>query len=256
MSKLTLTQLIGIPLIHPGDDLNGILNEALLENKIQLLDGDVLVIAQKIISKAENRLVNLSQITPSVEAHAISRKCGKRAELVELILQESKEIIRIRPGTIVVEHRLGFVCANAGIDHSNVVGPDGEPIDWVLMLPTDPDSSAGSISTYFKEKRDIDIGVLIVDSHGRAWRNGSIGMTIGLANVPAVIDMRGEKDIYGYTLKATQMAVADELAACATMMMGEADERIPAIHVRGFPHPLRKGDLSELIRKKEFDMFR
>lgn len=256
MSKLVLTQLLGIPLINPHDDLVELLSAALIGNGLSLIDGDILVLAQKIVSKSEGRLVNLNSVVPSERAQEIAMECGKRPELVELILSESREISRIRTGTLICEHRLGFLCANAGIDHSNVQGTYGDPADWVLLLPEDPDRSARAIQDGLQTSFNCRIGILIADSHGRAWRNGSIGMTIGLAGLPGIVDQRGEKDIFGHTLRATQMAVADELAACASLMMGEAAERIPAIHVRGFPHQLRASNINELIRPKEYDLFR
>ena len=164
--------------------------------------------------------------------------------------------MRVRPGTIIVEHKLGFICASAGIDHSNVLGKDGNPDDWVLLLPEDPDRSALEIRRNIKVATGSRIGVLIIDSHGRAWRIGTIGMAIGISGIPGVVDKRGWKDLFGYRLKITIVAAADELAAAASLVMGEAAEGNPAVHVRGFPYQLRESSLKELIRNKENDLFR
>ena len=253
---LTFTPLPKIPLIHPGDDLADILLTSLQTARISPEDGDILVLAQKIVSKAESRLVNLTTVTPSKEALELATRSEKDPRLVELILRESRSVLRVRPGTIIVEHRLGFVCASAGIDHSNVMGVEGNPEDWVLLLPENPDQSARTIREQIKQKTGITIGVMIIDSHGRAWRNGTVGICIGLSGLPALIDERGWKDLFGYTLQITVVGVADELAATASLMMGQAAEGIPAVHVRGFPYPLGEGSLKELIRPKNQDMFR
>jgi len=213
-------------------------------------------LAQKIVSKAEGRLYNLNDITPSQEAIELAALCHKDARFVELVLRESRSVLRVRPGTLIVEHRCGFICANAGIDHSNVLGAWGDTNDWVLLLPEDPDRSAFQIRVRLQEKNDVRIGVLIIDSHGRSWRMGTIGMTIGLSGLPALVDLRGEKDLFGYHLRITQVAAADELAAAAGLIMGEAAEGIPVVHVRGFPYKLREGSLSELIRPYDQDLFR
>lgn len=254
--SMTLTALQGIPLVHPGDDLGEILWQALLANGIMLQDGDILVLAQKIVSKAEGRLVNLSEITPSAQAEELARLTGKDARFVELVLRESRTVLRYRPGTLIVEHRLGFVCANAGIDHSNVEGLYGNPEDWVLLLPENPDASARRIQQVLQARSGVKLGVLIIDSHGRAWRLGTVGVCIGVAGVPAIVDLRGRPDLFGYQLRVTQVAAADELAAAASLIMGQADEKRPVVHVRGFPYPLRESSFSELRRPEEQDLFR
>jgi coenzyme F420-0:L-glutamate ligase/coenzyme F420-1:gamma-L-glutamate ligase len=253
---LTLTPLQKFPYINPGDDLSEILLLALQNTRISLEDGDILVLAQKIVSKAEGRLVNLSTITPTKTALELAKSSEKDPRLVELILRESREVLRVRPGTIIVEHRLGFVCASAGIDHSNVKGEDGNPDDWVLLLPENPDLSALEIRRKIKIATGNRVGVMVIDSHGRAWRVGTIGAVIGISGVPGLVDRRGWKDLFGYRLKITQIAAADELAAAASLMMGEAAEGTPVIHVRGFPYPLREGSLQELLRPKDQDLFR
>jgi coenzyme F420-0:L-glutamate ligase/coenzyme F420-1:gamma-L-glutamate ligase len=253
---LTLTPLVGIPLIEPGDSLPDVLSKALLENRLSLEDNDILVLAQKIVSKAENRLVNLTTITPSSRAFELSQKTEKDPRLIELMLRESLEVLRTRPGTIIVQHKKGFVCANAGIDHSNVQAPWGKAEDWVLLLPEDADRSAANIRNDLVKRLHVNIGVMIIDSHGRAWRIGTVGACIGLAGLPGVVDLRGVSDLFGYQLRVTQVAAADELAAAASLMMGQAAESTPVVHVRGFPYPLRDGSLRELIRPKELDLFR
>jgi coenzyme F420-0:L-glutamate ligase/coenzyme F420-1:gamma-L-glutamate ligase len=253
---LTLTPLPGIPLVRAGDDLPALIQAALQRAAIQLQDGDVLVLAQKIVSKAEGRLVNLDTVTPSPRAGDYAAITGKDPRIVELILHESREVLRTRPGVMIVEHRLGFVCASAGIDHSNVHGEGGQPEDWVLLLPEDPDASAQRIRERLQEAAGVHLGVQIIDSHGRAWRMGTVGTTIGLAGLPGVVDMRGWPDLFDFHLQITQVGAADELAAAASLMMGQAAEGTPVVHVRGFPFPLREGSLSELLRPRDQDMFR
>ena len=253
---LTLTPLPGIPLIRPGDDLADILLTALGAARLALADGDILVLAQKIVSKSEGRLVNLSEVAPSPAAHELATRSEKDPRLCELLLRESRAILRVRPGTVIVEHRLGFVCANAGIDHSNVHGDGGNPEDWVLLLPEDPDHSAAALRSRLETASGKRLGVMIIDSHGRAWRLGITGMCIGLSGLPALVDKRGDPDLFGFRLRITQIAAADELAAAASLVMGQADEGIPVVHARGFPYPLREGSLKELLRPRENDMFR
>ena len=250
--SLTLTPLLNFPLIRQDDNLADILVKSLQETQIELQDNDIIVLAQKIVSKSEGRMVNLATVTPSQHAIELAQKADKDPRVMELMLQESNEVLRIRVGTIIVEHKLGFVCANAGIDHSNVI--EGE--EHVLLLPEDPDRSARNIREKIKQATGKNIGVMIIDSHGRAWRNGTVGICIGLSGLPAIIDERGWKDLFGYTLKITVVGVADELAAAASLVMGQAAEGTPAVHVRGFPYPLGEGSLKDLIRPKEQDMFR
>jgi coenzyme F420-0:L-glutamate ligase/coenzyme F420-1:gamma-L-glutamate ligase len=263
---LTLTPLTNIPLIRQGDDLADIIVKALHATVIQVREGDILVLAQKIVSKAEGRMVNLATVTPSERAVDLATKTEKDPRVVELILRESNEVLRARPGAIIVEHRLGFVCANAGIDHSNVSPLEPSegsetferinPEDWVLMLPEDPDCSAADIRKKLETVTGARIGVLIIDSHGRAWRNGTAGAAIGLSGLPGLVDLRGQPDLFDYKLSITQVAAADELAAAASLVMGQAAEGTPVVHVRGFPYPLREGSLGELLRPKDQDLFR
>lgn len=253
---LSLTSLQNIPLIRQGDNLADIILNSLRGSELELQDNDILVLAQKIVSKAEGRLVNLADVTASQRAIELGAQTEKDPRLVELVLRESNEVVRQRKGVIVVEHKLGFICANAGIDHSNVMGDGGEHADHVLLLPENPDASARQLREKIQQKTDKTIGIMIIDSHGRAWRNGTVGVCIGLSGIPAVVDERGWKDLFGYTLKATVVGVADELAASASLVMGQAAEGTPVVHVRGFPYPLGEGSLQDLIRPKDLDMFR
>lgn len=253
---LTLTPLFGIPFIRSGDDLADFILNALDRAELALQDGDILVIAQKIVSKAEGRWVNLHTVTPSPRAIELAREIDKDPRLLELILQESNTVLRTRPGTIIVEHRRGFVCANAGIDHSNVAGEGDESEEWVLLLPEDPDASARVLRQCLETASGARLGVMIIDSHGRAWRLGVVGVAIGLSGLPGLVDLRGQTDLFGYQLRVTQIGAADELAAAASLVMGQAAEGTPVVHVRGFPYELREGCLRELLRPKEEDLFR
>jgi coenzyme F420-0:L-glutamate ligase/coenzyme F420-1:gamma-L-glutamate ligase len=270
MTALTLTPLHDIPFIRQNDDLADIIVNSLDRSNLRLEDNDIFVISQKVVSKAEGRLVDLQTIKPSRRAMELAAQTEKDPRFIELILQESKSIIRTRPGTIIVEHKLGFICANAGIDHSNVtpqplplsqregsgVVRDGKGEEYVLLLPKNPDRSASQIRTRIESRIHKKIGVMIIDSHGRAWRIGTEGVCIGLSGIPGVMDERGWRDLFGYTLRITVVGVADELAAAASLVMGQAAEGRPIVHVRGFPYPLREGSLKELIRPEEQDLFR
>ena len=252
MNTLTLTALPGIPFVRQSDDLADIFLHAMARARLRFADGDVLVVAQKVVSRAEGRLVDLRTITPSAKAQTLAAKVEKDPRLVELILRESSAVLRAVPGVLIVEHKLGFVCANAGIDHSNVCGDD----ECVLLLPENPDRSAAQLRARLEEASGKRLGVLINDSHGRAWRLGTMGVAIGVSGVPALVDLRGRHDLVGRELHATQVGAADELAAAASLLMGQAAEGTPAVHVRGFPYPLREGGLQELIRPRERDLFR
>lgn len=253
---LTLTPLPGFPLVQTGDDLPALTLAALARAGLSLQDGDVLVYAQKIVSKAEGRRVNLATVQPSERARALGVEIDKDPRLIELILQESHAVLRTRPGTIIVEHKRGFVCANAGIDHSNVAGLGDEREEWVLLLPENPDASADGLRAALEAAGACRLGVLVIDSHGRAWRQGTVGVTVGLSGLPGLVDLRGEPDLFGYTLRITTVGAADELAAAASLVMGQAAEGTPVVHVRGFPYPLRDASLDELLRPRELDLFR
>ena len=254
--KLVFTAIQGFPRVKSGERLDLILVQLLEKSHITIEDGDIFVIAQKIVSKAEGRMVNLTSVLPSKEAIELQKITQKDPRFIELVLRESKKVLRARLNTLIVEHKKGFICANAGIDHSNVGENEQLDENWVLLLPEDPDLSAARIRAGLESHFQKRLGVLIIDSHGRAWRNGTVGMTVGVAGVPAVVDLRGKPDLFGYRLQVTEVAAADELAAAASLMMGQSTESIPVVHVRGFPYPLRESETSELIRPKEEDLFR
>jgi coenzyme F420-0:L-glutamate ligase/coenzyme F420-1:gamma-L-glutamate ligase len=251
MSQITLTPVTGIPFIQSGDDLTRILADALAP--LAPVAGDVLVVAQKIVSKAEGRHVDLASVTPSPRAIELARVTQKDPRLIEVILWDSREVLRARPGLIIVEHRLGWVCANAGVDRSNVA-PEGQ--DIVLRLPADPDASAARIRDALRERFAADVGVIVADSHGRPHRLGTIGVAIGVAGLPGLEDWRGRKDLFGYTLQHTEVGLADQIASAATLLLGQAAESIPAVLARGAPFEQREGSARELIRRKEMDLFR
>ena len=253
MRRLTLTALPGMPEVDRGATLGELLRVAVARAGEEISAGDVLVVAQKIVSKAEGRLVRLAEVTPSRAAHELAQAADKDPRLAELILRESRTVLRMKPGVIIVEHRLGFVMANAGVDRSNVGEPDEEV---ALLLPEDPDRSARRIRDDVRCACGVEIGVVINDSFGRAWRNGVTGVAIGVAGIPALIDLRGSMDRSGRPLRVTQVAAADELAAAASLVMGQADEGFPAVLARGFPYPLREGAVQELVRPRGEDLFR
>src|SRR5512143_4113949 len=209
MNPIEIIPLTDIPLIHPGDDLPQLLGDAIARSR-SLRDRDVLVIAQKIVSKAEGRYVDLEHVTPSPRAIDVARQCEKDPRLIEVILSESVEVVRLRPGLIITRHRLGFVSANAGVDRSNVA-PEG--IERVLLLPIDPDRSAARIRLALRDRFGVDLAVIIADSHGRPHRMATVRLAIGLSGSPRVEDWRGRKDLFGYTLQHTEVGVADQIAA-------------------------------------------
>ena len=252
MSQLIATALPGIPLITPGVDLAPTILAALAEAQITLQDGDVLVITSKIVSKAEDRARRLSEIQPSPAALAIAKSCAKDPRLIELILTESTQVIRIRPGVIIVEHRLGFICANAGIDQSNT----GTNADEALLLPENPDRSAQLLREKLQAATGADVAIIINDSHGRVWRLGTVGIAIGVAGLQPLTDRRGASDLFGRELQITVLGTADELAAAASLLQGGAAERSPIVHLRGAPYQSGEGRLADLLRPREMDMFR
>jgi coenzyme F420-0:L-glutamate ligase / coenzyme F420-1:gamma-L-glutamate ligase len=252
--RMILTALAGIPTIQAGDDLASLIAVAISGANLVLEDGDVLVLAQKIVSKAEARSVRLADVVVSPRAVELAALTSKDPRVVELILRESVEVMRCRPGLIIVEHRSGMVMANAGIDASNVDGTEGD--ERVLLLPEDSDLSAARLREGLRRLVGRDIGIVIADSFGRAWRNGTVGTAIGLAGPPGLWDMRGLPDRNGRVLKATEVGIADELAAAASLLMGQADESLPVVHVRGFPLAFRTSSMRELIRDRNIDLFR
>lgn len=248
---LLLRPLRGVPSIVAGSNLSEIALAALDQSAEKLHEGDVLVFAQKIISKAEGRTVDLASVAPSQRAVNLANETGKDARLVELILRESSEVLRHRSGLLIVLHRLGFILANAGIDHSNVEGDSN-----VLLLPVDPDASASRIRSEVQAKTSLDIGILIIDSIGRPWRLGTVGTAIGVSGIPALLDLRGRLDMCGRPLETTEIGLADELAAAASLVMGQANEGTPIVLVRGLPYFRRNDSARGLLRPKDKDLFR
>lgn len=252
-NSLTLTALAGMPLVAPDDDLATLLAAALRRAAIAPETGDILVVAQKVVSKAEGRIVDLGSVVPSARAAALAQEVDKDARLVEIILDESTEVVRHRKDVLIVAHRLGFVMANAGVDQSNVAGGDGER---VLLLPRDPDGSAAALKAKLDREFGVEFGVVINDSFGRAWRNGVVGVALGAAGVPSLRDMVGTPDLFGRKMRVTEVAVADEIAAAASLLMGEAAEGLPAVHVRGLACDAPAVPAAALLRPKEMDLFR
>jgi coenzyme F420-0:L-glutamate ligase/coenzyme F420-1:gamma-L-glutamate ligase len=246
--------LPGLPLVEPGDDVAQLLIASIESAQVGLRDDDVIVIAQKIVSKAENRYRRLCDVVVSAQAREWARQCDKDPALVQLILDESVEVLRARKGAIIVEHRNGYVHANAGIDRSNISVEDGE--ERVLLLPEDPDASARAIRSALSQHFGVTCAVIINDSAGRAWRHGTCGFTIGSAGIEVVNNMIGEPDLFGRKLEITEVAVADELAAAASFLMGQADEAAPAVLIRGARYRRSEQGSGALIRPKHMDLFR
>jgi coenzyme F420-0:L-glutamate ligase/coenzyme F420-1:gamma-L-glutamate ligase len=255
-AQLEFIGLQTIPLISPGDNLVEIILSACNNEQISIQDNDIIVITQKIVSKVENRFRHLHEVKPGFKAKYYAFLSKKDPRFIQLVLDESTRILRVRKGTIISEHKKGFICANAGIDHSNVYGNNTANSDRFLLLPKDPDISAKMIRERIEKQLKKKIGVLIIDSHGRAWRNGTIGMAVGISGLPGLLDMRGREDLFGFKLRITTIGVADEIAAGASLLMGQARESIPVVILRGFPYDLREGCIQELIRSKKKDLFR
>lgn len=250
--RIELIAIPGIPLIQPGDDLAGIVLAAVAAAGLDWRAGDVLVLAQKIVSKAEGRIVHLPDVQPSARALELAGQTGKDPRLVQVILDESTEVLRARPGLLVVEHRLGFICANAGVDQSNVAGSD----EWALLLPADPDASAARLRDAIHARSGARAAVIISDSHGRAWRFGVVGVAIGVAGLHPLSDLRGQPDLTGRPLQITEVGTADEIAAAAGLLMGQAGQATPAVLVRGAAFRAGEGRLAEILRPKALDLFR
>ena len=253
-AHLQLWGLSEFPLVEPGDALAPMLVTCLRANHITLQAGDVLVLAQKIVSKAEGRYVNLNDVTPGADALELARRADKDPRQVELILRESSEVLRVRPGVIIVEHRNGYVHANAGIDRSNIASDPDNP--RVLLLPEDPDASARRLREELAALTGIAPQLVINDSAGRAWRNGTVGMAIGTAGLEPLHNQIGERDLFGNTLEVTEPAVADELAAAASLVMGQAAEGCPVVLARGANLAPADGGSGGLLRDRSMDMFR
>jgi coenzyme F420-0:L-glutamate ligase/coenzyme F420-1:gamma-L-glutamate ligase len=249
----SVVPLTGVPMVQAGDDLSEIIQAAMAAEGLSFDDGDIVCVAQKIVSKAEGRLIPLSSVTPTAEAIALAEETDKDPRLVQLILDESTEVLRKKPGVLIVRHKLGLVGAHAGIDQSNV---DHGEEDQALLLPVDPDASAAKLRAALETVAGKRIGVVITDSHNRPWRMGTIGGAIGAAGITVLDDHRGGEDLYGRELKVTLINRADAIAAAATLVMGETTERIPVTLCRGFPPEASTHNAAMINRPLEEDLFR
>jgi coenzyme F420-0:L-glutamate ligase/coenzyme F420-1:gamma-L-glutamate ligase len=247
---ITLIGVRGLPLVEAGDDLVALIVDALAGQGTALADGDIVVITSKIVSKAEGRLVDLATVSPSSRARTLAAATDKDPRLVELILRESTAVSRARPGVLIVRHRLGFTSSAAGIDHSNVAADE----DLVLLLPADPDASAARLHEGLERATGRRLGVVVTDTHGRPFRRGNIGVAIGVAGVPALLDLRGDVDLFGHVLKVTEVPLADMVAAAAGLIAGETVERLPVVVLRGLARPGR-GLASDLVRPPDQDLY-
>lgn len=251
--QIALYALPDIPDVQAGDDVAGLILDALRRADLALADGDVVVVTHKIVSKAEGCAVKLAEVDPSPEAHALAAATDKDPRLVEVILRGSRGVVRQREGTLIMETRHGWICANAGVDRSNVSGPEG---DVALTLPEDPDASAQRLRDELIAATGADIAVIITDTHGRAWRLGTVNVAIGVAGMLPIADLRGQPDMFGYTLRVTTVARADELAAAAGLVTGQAAESLPVVLIRGADYPRGKGRATDMQRPPEKDLFR
>lgn len=254
MTKLSFIPIQGLPIVVPGDDIAELIAAALTADGQTLQAGDIVIIAQKIVSKAENRFVDLKSITPSMRAMELAKITRKDPRQVEVILWDTAEIIRAKPGVLIVQHRAGFISANAGLDHSNVA-PETDQI--VLRLPADSDASARRIRAGLEKLTGQNPPVLIVDSHGRPWRIGTTGVAIGVAGLKPVQDLRGQPDLFDNKLQHTEVAFADQLAAGASLVMGQTTEACPAVIARGIAFESEdSARAADVLRAKEHDLFR
>ena len=252
-AALRLTPVPGLPMIQAGDDLAALVVQAMQRADLKLEGGDVVCVAQKIVSKAEGRQVNLDDVKPSAQAISLSAETDKDPRLVQLILDESTEVLRQRPGILIVRHRLGLVCANAGIDQSNIDHDGGEQ---ALLLPLEPDRSAAVLRDRLAELTGANVGVLITDSHNRPWRLGTVGVAIGAAGIEVLDDHRGGADLFGRELKVTLINRADAIAAAATLLMGETIERLPLVLAKGLAAQSSGETARLIVRPLDEDLFR
>lgn len=254
MSAIQLTALRDMPDVKVGTDVTDLVLNALQRMGLSLATGDVLVIAQKIVSKSEGRYVDLADVTPSPRALELAQLTGKEARVIEVVLSESSDVVRVAPNVLIVRHRLGYIMANAGIDRSNIGAADGK--ERVLLLPRDPDASATEIRGQLQARVSQEVAVIISDSFGRPWRNGVVNVALGVAGLPAVIDRRGERDRDGRVLEITEVAFADAIAAGAALAMGEGAEGTPVVLVRGLQWQAPESTGQRLIRSQREDLFR
>lgn len=248
---LSIFPVKGIPDIRKGDNLGRLIVNKVEDQGDEFQQGDIAIVSQKIVSKAEGRILPLSKVTPSDFAKTIANETGKDPRQVEVVLKESKKIIRMKGGHLIAETNHGFICANAGVDQSNV----GKTRDSVSMLPLDSDASANTIRKTIHEMTGKNIPIIVTDTFGRAWRMGQVNFAIGISGLNPIHDYRGTKDMYRRTLQVTEIAVADELASAAELVMNKAD-RVPVAIIRGYKAPSGQGSIKDLIRPEEFDLFR
>jgi coenzyme F420-0:L-glutamate ligase/coenzyme F420-1:gamma-L-glutamate ligase len=253
-SSIELHAVRGLPMVAAGQDLAGLLGDALAAGGLHPRDGDVLVVAQKIVSKAEGRTVDVATVVPSAAAEKLGAEISKDPRLVEIVLSESRRVVRARQNLLIVEHKLGFVMANAGVDQSNVAPDDG--VQRALLLPVDPDGSAEALRARLSERFGVKLAVIISDSFGRAWRRGTVGVAIGAAGLPALVDLRGQPDLFGRILEVSIIGFADEIAAAASLLQGQAAEARPVVLVRGLDWTALDAPASALLRPDTEDLFR
>jgi coenzyme F420-0:L-glutamate ligase/coenzyme F420-1:gamma-L-glutamate ligase len=242
----------GLPLIQPGDNLGELIINAAKKQNMPLQEGDIIVVTHVVVSKAEGNIVSLDDVVPSKQAREIAQKTSKDPAMVEIILQETKDIVRVGPASIITETKNGIVCANAGVDRSNVSGDRN-----VVLLPKNPNASAQNIRREIKRLTGADVAVIVSDTHGRPFRMGEINVAIGVAGIEPIRDRRGEKDLFGYVLKVKQTAVADELASAAELVIGQANEGVPVAIIRGYQYKTSEDtSAASLTRPKAMDLFR
>jgi coenzyme F420-0:L-glutamate ligase / coenzyme F420-1:gamma-L-glutamate ligase len=252
-TRLELFAVAGLPMVQAGDDLSALVAAGLEGAGQRLQDRDIVVLAQKIVSKAEGRAVDLATVTPSDEAFALAREVGKDPRIVEIVLSESVKVVRSRPNLMIMQHRLGFVMANAGVDQSNIAAADGR--QRALLLPLDADRSAEEIRARLADRYGVNVAIVISDSFGRPWRRGTVGVAIGSAGLPSLIDLRGQPDLFGRTLEVSIIGFADEIAAAASLLQGQAAEAQPVVVLRGLTWLAPDAPVADMVRPPEEDLF-
>jgi coenzyme F420-0:L-glutamate ligase/coenzyme F420-1:gamma-L-glutamate ligase len=252
-ARVEIFVIPGLPMVREGDDISSIIVDGAQKASLTLRYGDVVVIAQKIVSKAEGRTVDLATVAPTAEAIALAAEVGKDPRIVQVVLSESVRVVRSRPNLMIMQHRLGFVMANAGVDQSNVAPSDG--VQRALLLPVDPDGSAEAIRARLEERLGVKVGCVISDSFGRPWRRGTAGVAIGCAGLPSLIDLRGQPDLFGRTLEVSIIGFADEIAAAASLLQGQAAEGQPVVVVRGLTWTAPDASVADLLRPPQEDLF-
>jgi len=251
LNKIEIFAVTGLPIVKEGDDLASLICQAAEKQGTPVQNGDVIVITHVVVSRAEGNVVNLETVTPSVLAKSVAKRTDKDPRLVEVILRESRSIVRMSHGKLITETKQGVICANSGIDRSNVPGDSN-----VALLPEDADRSAQMIRQKIRELTQKDVAVIVSDTHGRPLRQGEINIALGIAGFEPIRDRRGEKDLFGYKIKVKRTAIADELSSAAELLIGQTNEAIPVAIIRGYPYPKsEKAKATKLIRPREKDLF-